>query len=52
MILEQQIGNFIDEESIRVLDDLEIILNPATSTLPQLQMDGAVQNVRIGRVST
>jgi hypothetical protein len=48
-ILEQQIGTFIDEEPIRMLDDLEI-LNPVTSTLPQ--PDGAVQNVSIGRVST
>ena len=48
-ILEQQIGNFIDEEPIRVLGD-SAILNPIESTLP---LHGErVQQVSIGRVST
>jgi len=48
-ILEQQIGNFIDEEPIRVLGD-SAILDPVASTLP---LHGErVQQVGIGRVST
>jgi hypothetical protein len=49
-ILKQQVGGFIDEEPIRVLDDSEIIDTVKESKLPLL--GGPVQNVSIGRVST
>jgi hypothetical protein len=48
-ILEQQIGSFIDEEPIRVLDN-SAILDPVESTLPFLRE--RVQQVSIGRVCT